>query len=217
MLTDPEKRAILQKVDHTLLRQDATRDEIFALCEDALEFSTASVCIPPRFVSDAVKFLDGKIPVCTVIGFPLGYTTARAKVAESLEMLDLGASELDAVIPVGAIKDGEDDKVLEELCALKEVCANRILKVIVETCLLTEDEKIRLCYLVKKSGADYIKTSTGFSGAGATVSDVRLFKETCPDLKVKAAGGIRDFTFAKELLDAGADRLGASALVGLCR
>lgn len=208
---------ILSKTDHTLLRQDASEKEILALCEDARRFHTASVCIPPRFVKACAEFLRGVIPVCTVIGFPLGYQTAMAKCAEAEEALALGAEEIDTVIPVGAVKDENYKLIFEELKALKKICEKKTLKVIVETCLLTEEEKRLLTKLVFESGSDFIKTSTGFSKAGATVTDIRLFKETCPDLKVKAAGGIRTFEFAEELISAGADRIGASALVELCK
>ncbi len=208
---------ILKKVDHTLLRQDATREEIRTLCEEAVAFSTASVCIPPRFVSFAAGILADRLPVCTVIGFPLGYATTKAKLAEAEDALRAGAKELDTVIPVGALKDGEEQLIFNELSALKRLCGGFCLKVIVETCLLTREEKIRVTKLVRESGADYIKTSTGFSKAGASVEDVKLFRSICPDLKIKAAGGVRDFEFAERLLCAGADRLGASALVKLCK
>ena len=208
---------ILSTPDHTLLRQDASEKEILALCEDARRFHTASVCIPPRFVKACAEFLRGALPVCTVIGFPLGYQTAMAKCAEAEEALALGAEEIDTVIPVGAVKDENYKLIFEELKALKKICEKKTLKVIVETCLLTEEEKRLLTKLVFESGSDFIKTSTGFSKAGATVTDIRLFKKTCPDLKVKAAGGIRTFEFAEELISAGADRIGASALVELCK
>ncbi len=211
------RELILSKTDHTLLKQDAKTADIFSLCEDARRFKTASVCIPPRFVKCALDFLDGSIPVCTVVGFPLGYQTAKAKCAETEEALFLGAEEIDTVIPVGAVKDRNYQLIFDELVALKKLCGKNILKVIIETCLLTDEEKRELTKLVQESGADFIKTSTGFSTAGAAVEDIRLFKNTCPDLKVKAAGGIRTFEFAEELILAGADRIGASALVELCK
>lgn len=211
------RELILSKTDHTLLRQDATAKDILALCEDARRFHTASVCIPPRFVRIASDFLQNDIPVCTVIGFPLGYQSEAVKCFETKAAILDGAKEIDTVIPVGALKEREDAQILSELCALKKVCGDKILKVIVEACLLTDEEKRRVTELVFESGADFIKTSTGFSKGGATAADVRLFKEVCPELKVKAAGGIRTFEFAEELILAGADRIGASALVELCK
>lgn len=211
------RESILAITDHTLLRQDATEAEILALCADAKAFHTASVCIPPRYVKAAVDLLEGEIAVCTVVGFALGYQTLSAKYFETEEALSLGASEIDMVIPLGCVKAGDYDAVSREIRALKKLCGQKILKVIVETCLLTQEEKRSLALLVRDCGADFIKTSTGFSKFGATVEDVRLFKTTCPDLKVKAAGGIRTFEFAAELIGAGADRLGASALVEACK
>ncbi|MBQ2253449.1 MAG: deoxyribose-phosphate aldolase [Clostridia bacterium] len=211
------REQILHLTDHTLLRQDATEQEILSLCDGARRCQTASVCIPPRFVKCAADYLDGRIPVCTVIGFALGYQTLKTKAFETEEALTNGADEIDMVIPVGEVKDNRLDVVAGEIRTLKALCGDKILKVIVETCLLTEDEKRLLTRIVLESGADYIKTSTGFSKAGATLSDIHLFKETCPTLKVKAAGGIRSFEFAEELILAGADRIGASALVDLCK
>lgn len=206
---------ILRMTDHTLLRQDASESEILRLCNDARRATTASVCIPPRYVKCAADYLDGTIPVCTVIGFALGYQTLKTKAFETEDALTNGADEIDMVIPVGEVKERRFESVAEEIKTLKALCGDKILKVIVETCLLTEDEKRLLTEIVSESGADFIKTSTGFSKAGATLSDIRLFKETCPTLKVKAAGGIRSFEFAEELILAGADRIGASALVNL--
>ncbi len=211
------RQEILSKTDHTLLRQDATAAEVRALCEDALRFQTASVCIPPRFVKTATDLLGGQLPVCTVIGFALGYSTLKSKCFETQDALENGATEIDMVIPAGAVKAGAYDEVKAEIRALKALCEDRILKVIVETCLLSQTEKVTLCKLVEEMGADFIKTSTGFAGGGAKAEDIRLFATTCPNLKIKASGGIRTFEAAQELLAAGACRLGASALVELCK
>ena len=211
--TDEEKK-IISKVDHTLLRITATREEIRALCEAALEAGTASVCIPPCYVSDAVRFLDGKLPVCTVIGFPNGYSTTASKVFEAKEAIRLGASEIDMVINLCDVKNGDFDRIYMELLAMREACQDVVLKVIIETCQLTQDEKIKMCELVSKAKADFIKTSTGFSTGGATLEDVRLLREySAPEVKVKAAGGIKDMEDAKAMVKAGADRLGTSRLV----
>lgn len=212
-----DRKLILSKTDHTLLRQDATVTEILQLCEDAARFHTASVCIPPRFVAPAAAFLAGRVAVCTVVGFPLGYQTLSAKAKETEEALKDGATEIDMVISVGDVKTQNFAAVKDEISTLKSICGENCLKVIIEACLLTDDEKRTLTELVAAGGADFIKTSTGFSRGGATLEDVRLFKETVPELKVKAAGGIRTFEFANELLLTGADRLGASALVELCK
>ena len=213
-----EIQEILSHVDHTLLRPDATWPEIRALCDEGLALHTASVCIPPLFVAPASAYLGGRLPVCTVIGFPNGYTTAAAKAAEARRAVKDGAAELDMVIRIGYVRDRRWAEVREEIRAVREACAGRILKVIVETCLLTGEEKIRLCALVGEAGADYIKTSTGFSRRGATREDVALLSAHCPPgLRVKASGGISDFAAAEEFLRLGADRLGTSRLVGICR
>jgi len=211
--TDEEKK-ILSKVDHTLLRTTSTLPEIKALCEAALSAGTASVCIPPCYVNDAAQFLKGQLPVCTVIGFPNGYSTAATKVFEAKEAIRQGASEIDMVVNLCDVKNGNFDRVYLELLAMREACKDVILKVIIETCQLTEEEKIKMCELVSKAKADFIKTSTGFSTGGATVEDVRLLRQySAPEVKVKAAGGIKDFSDAKAMIEAGADRLGTSRLV----
>ncbi|MBP5492147.1 MAG: deoxyribose-phosphate aldolase [Clostridiales bacterium] len=209
-----EEKKILAKVDHTLLRITATRDEIRALCEAAVEAGTASVCIPPCYITDAYQFLKGALPVCTVIGFPNGYQTTATKVFEASEAIRLGAKEIDMVINLCDVKTGNYDRIYLELLAMREACKDVILKVIIETCQLTREEKIKMCELVSKAKADFIKTSTGFSTGGATVEDVRLLREySAPEVKVKAAGGIKDFEDAKAMIAAGADRLGTSRLV----
>ena len=209
-----EEKKIVSKVDHTLLRITSTSDEIRALCEAALEAGTASVCIPPCYVEEAVKILQGKLPVCTVIGFPNGYNTTSVKVFEAKEAIRQGASEIDMVVNLCDVKNKNYDRILMELLAMREACEGVILKVIIETCQLDRDEKIKMCELVSKAKADFIKTSTGFSTGGATVEDVRILREySAPEVKVKAAGGIKDFSDAKAMIEAGADRLGTSRLV----
>ena len=209
-----EEKKILAKVDHTLLRTTSTLEEIRALCEAALQAGTASVCIPPCYVNDAAQFLKGHLPVCTVIGFPNGYSTAATKVFEAKEAIRQGASEIDMVVNLCDVKNGNFDRVYLELLAMREACEGVILKVIIETCQLKEEEKIKMCELVSKAKADFIKTSTGFSTGGATVEDVALLRKySAPEVKVKAAGGIKDFSDAKAMIEAGADRLGTSRLV----
>ena len=209
-----EEKKIVSKVDHTLLRITSTSDEIRALCEAALEAGTASVCIPPCYVEEAVKILQGKLPVCTVIGFPNGYNTTAVKVFEAKEAIRQGAAEIDMVVNLCDVENKNYDRILMELLAMREACEGVILKVIIETCQLDRDEKIKLCELVSKAKADFIKTSTGFSTGGATVEDVRILREySAPEVKVKAAGGIKDFSDAKAMIEAGADRLGTSRLV----
>jgi len=209
-----EEKKIVSKVDHTLLRTTATLQEIQSLCDAAVEAGTASVCIPPCYVSDAVQYLNGRLPVCTVIGFPNGYSTTASKVFEAKEAIHLGAKEIDMVINLCDVKNGNYDRVYLELMAMREACEGVILKVIIETCQLREEEKIKMCELVSKAKADFIKTSTGFSTGGATVEDVRLLRQySAPEVKVKAAGGIKDFADAKAMIEAGADRLGTSRLV----
>lgn len=207
-------RDILKRVDHTLLKQPSTWEQIKEICDDAVRFQTASVCIPPSFVKQAAEYLDGKMPVCTVIGFPNGYQTTAVKAFETAEAIKEGAEEIDMVINLGWVKMGRYDLVLEEINRLKDVCGNHVLKVIIETCLLTEEEKIRMCGVVTESGADFIKTSTGFSAAGATKEDVALMKAHMGAGKfIKAAGGIADFADARSFVELGADRLGTSRLV----
>lgn len=206
-------REILAKVDHTLLKQGATWEQIRQICDDAVRFQTASICIPPSYVKQAAEYLAGRIPVCTVIGFPNGYNTTAVKVAETAEAVKDGASEIDMVINIGWVKDGRYDLVLDEINAVKAACGGRILKVIIETCLLSEDEKIRMCRVVTESEADFIKTSTGFSTSGATFEDVALMKAHMGEgKKIKAAGGIADFHDAVKFVTLGADRLGTSRL-----
>ncbi len=207
-------RDILKKVDHTLLKQPSTWEQIKEICDDAVEFDTASVCIPPSFVKQAADYLGEKKPVCTVIGFPNGYHTTAVKVFEAKEALKDGAKEIDMVINIGWVRMGQYDKVLAEINELKKACGDHILKVIIETCLLTEEEKVKMCEVVSASKADFIKTSTGFSAAGATKPDVALMKaHMTAGKKIKAAGGITDFNDAEEFVLLGADRLGTSRLV----
>lgn len=209
---------ILSKVDHTLLSPTATWEEIRTLCDDGRKYKTASVCIPACYVRAAKEYTEGAFPICTVIGFPLGYSTTEAKVFEAKNAIENGADEVDMVINIGLLKAGRDDDVLNEIKAIKKVCGEKILKVIVEACLLTEEEKIRICKIVSQSGADFIKTSTGFSLHGATKEDVTLFaKHIAPHVKIKAAGGIRTIEDAKAYLSIGADRLGTSAIVKLVK
>ena len=209
-----ELKDILAKCDHTLLTQTATWAEIKGVCDDGMKYHTASVCIPASYVKQAKEYVGDKLPICTVIGFPNGYDTTAAKCFEAADAVKNGASEVDMVINIGWVKDGLYDKVLEEIKAIKGHCDGRLLKVIIETCLLTEAEKIELCRVVSESGADYIKTSTGFGGGGATREDVALFKaHVAPHVKIKAAGGIADLNDAKDFIALGADRLGTSRIV----
>lgn len=213
-----EIQEILSHVDHTLLAQDASWEEIRTVCDDGIRYHTASVCIPASYVARAAAYAAGRIPICTVIGFPCGYSTTAAKCFEASDAVANGASEIDMVIPVGRVKDGEYDFVLEEIRAVHAACGGRLLKVIIETCLLTDEEKIRLCRVVSESGAEYIKTSTGFSKAGATPHDVELLvRHVAPHVRVKAAGGIRSLSNAENYLALGASRLGTSAVVRLVR
>lgn len=211
-------RRILAKTDHSLLAVDADWSAVRQLCDEALAFHTASVCIPPSFVSQAAGYLQKKIPVCTVIGFPNGYSTTRSKCFEAEDALACGADELDMVINIGWLKEGKDSLVAEQIRLLKEICKTKILKVIVETCLLTQEEKIRACQIVTETGADYIKTSTGFSTGGATAEDIRLFAaHVGPDVKIKAAGGISTLDDAALFLSLGAARLGSSRIIRLAK
>lgn len=207
-------KEILATVDHTLLAQTATWEEIKVICDDGAKYRTASVCIPPCYVKQVKEYIGGAVKVCTVIGFPNGNSTTESKVFETKNAIENGADEIDMVINIGALKDKNYDLVLSEISAVKEACGQRILKVIIETCLLTEEEKIKMCQLITEAGADFIKTSTGFSKAGATFEDVALFaKHVGPDVKIKAAGGISSFADAEEFLRLGASRLGTSRLV----
>ena len=209
---------ILARCDHTLLRTDCTAAEIRALCDDAIRFGCASVCIPPAHVAGAKRYVNGQMKICTVIGFPNGYATTAAKCFETADAVKNGAAEIDMVIPLGAVKAGDFDAVLADIRAVRAACDGQVLKVIVETCLLTEEEKVRLCDVVSASGADYIKTSTGFAGGGATAEDVALFAaHVAPHLKIKAAGGIASLADAERFLARGADRLGTSRIVKLVK
>ena len=211
---DKELQDILSRVDHTLLAQGATWKEIKAICDDGIKYGCASVCIPASYVKQAAEYVAGRIPVCTVIGFPNGYDTTAAKCFEASDAVANGASEIDMVINIGWEKDGLYDKVLSEIRDVEGHCRGKLLKVIIETCLLTDTEKIELCRVVSESGADYIKTSTGFGGGGATREDVALFKKhVAPHVKIKAAGGIADLNDAKDFIALGADRLGTSRIV----
>ena len=205
---------ILSKCDHTLLAQSATWDDIRAICDDGIKYGTASVCIPPSFVSRAKDYVGGKLAICTVIGFPNGYNPTAVKVYETEDAVRGGADEIDMVINIGELKAGNHDYVREEIRAIKKACGDKILKVIIETCLLTEDEKLTMCRLVTEAGADFIKTSTGFSTAGATREDVALMRANVgAEVKVKAAGGISGLEDAEDFLNLGADRLGTSRVV----
>ena len=209
---------ILRHVDHTLLSQTATWEEIRKLCDEAIEYQTASVCIPPSYVQQAKEYVGSRMAVCTVIGFPNGYHTTAVKAAETADAVKNGADEVDMVIDLGWVKDGRYDLAEEEIRAVKKAAGGRILKVIIETCFLTEEEKIKLCGTVTRAGADYIKTSTGFGGAGATFDDIRLFAEHVGSgVKIKAAGGISTMEDAERFLELGADRLGTSRIVKLAK
>lgn len=209
---------ILCKVDHTLLLQGATWEEIKQICDDAVSYQTASVCIPPSHVKKAAEYLAGRVPVCTVIGFPNGYQTTEVKLFETQNALDNGADEIDMVINIGWVKEGRFDCIEEEIRKCKGICGNHVLKVIIETCLLTEQEKIEMCGVVTRSGADYIKTSTGFSTAGATFEDVQIFATHVGEgVKIKAAGGIASLEDAERFIELGAKRLGTSRIVRILK
>lgn len=209
---------ILSRVEHTLLTPAATWEQVKTVCDEGREFGTAAVCIPPRYVRRAGEYIGNDIKICTVVGFPNGYNTPEVKVFETEDAIRGGADEIDMVINQGLAKDGDWEGLLAEIRAVKASCKGRILKVIVEACSFTYEEKIALCRVVSMSGADFIKTSTGFASGGATVEDVRLFRQTVsPDVRIKAAGGIRTFEQAQAMLEAGADRIGASGLVALAR
>ena len=215
-------RDILKRVDHTLLAVDATWDEIKAICDDGIKYGTASVCIPASYVKRAAEYVEGKVKICTVIGFPSGYSTEASKCFEAADAVINGADEVDMVINVGWLKDGLYDKVLHEIKSVRaeidSVKSGIILKVIIETCLLTDEEKIKMCEIVSESGADFIKTSTGFSKGGATFDDIKLFKaHVAPQLKIKAAGGISSIADAEEFIKLGADRLGTSRIVKIVK
>ena len=207
-------KEILKHVDHTLLLQPSTWEEIKQICDDAMEYGTASICIPPSYVKQAAEYMNGKMAVCTVIGFPNGYMTTAAKEFETKDALANGASEIDMVINIGWLKDQKYDLIENEIRTLKAACGDKILKVIIETCFLTDEEKIKMCQIVTEAGADYIKTSTGFGGAGATFADIELFsRHIGPNLKMKAAGGISSLEDSEKFLALGADRLGPSRII----
>ena len=211
-------KEILNKCDHTLLAQGATWNDIKAICDDGIKYGTASVCIPASHVKQAKEYVGDKLPICTVIGFPNGYSTTATKVFECKDALANGADEIDTVINIGHLKAGMYDEILTELKALKDACGDKILKVIIETCLLTEDEKIKMCQIVTESGADFIKTSTGFSTAGATKEDVALFaKHVGKGVQIKAAGGISSLADAEDFINLGATRLGTSRIVKIAK
>ena len=213
-----DRMEILSHVDHTLLAQDAAWEDIRQILDDAVAYRTASACIPAAYVKRAADYVEGRLPICTVIGFPNGYSTAQTKAYEARDAVANGASEIDMVIHVGALKDKRYDEIEEEIRRVHEACQGRILKVIIETCLLTEEEKIAMCDIVTRAGAEYIKTSTGFSSVGDTFADVELLRKHVGEgVKVKAAGGIRSFEDAERFLELGADRLGTSRLVKLMK
>ncbi len=207
-------REILAKVDHTLLSQTATWDEIRAICEDGMKYKTASVCIPASYVKAAKEYVGDRLKICTVIGFPNGYSTTAVKCFETEDAVANGADEIDMVINIGWLRDKRYDDVLDEIKAVKVSCSGKLLKVIIETCLLTDEEKIKMCEIVSESGAEYIKTSTGFSKGGATREDVALFaKHVAPHVLIKAAGGISSIADAEDFISLGASRLGTSRIV----
>ena len=209
---------ILAKCDHTLLATTATWEDIKAICDDGMKYKTASVCIPASFVKQAKEYVGDKLAICTVIGFPNGYATTAAKCFMASDAVDNGADEVDMVINIGWAKEGKWDEITAEIAAIKAACKGKLLKVIIETCLLTDEEKIALCKCVSDSGADYIKTSTGFSKAGATFADVELFaKHVAPHVKIKAAGGISSLADAEDFIALGADRLGTSRIVKIAK
>lgn len=211
------KQDILKKVDHTILSQTAKWEDVKKICDEGIKYNVASVCIPPCYVEEAKKYVGDKLKICTVIGFPNGYNTTNVKVYETLSALESGADEIDMVINIGYLKDKRYNDIENEIKSIKNVCGNKVLKVIIETCLLTDEEKIKMCEIVDKSGADYIKTSTGFSTSGATFEDIKIFKECLKgsNLKIKASGGVKSFENAEEFIKLGADRLGTSRLVKL--
>ena len=213
-----ELKDILAKCDHTLLAQTATWEDIKAICDDGMKYSTASVCIPASFVKQAKEYVGEKLAICTVIGFPNGYATTKAKCFMAADAVENGADEVDMVINIGWAKEGKWEDLTAEIAAIKAACAGKILKVIIETCLLTDEEKIALCKCVSDSGADFIKTSTGFSKAGATFADVELFaKHVAPHVQIKAAGGISSLEDAEKFIELGASRLGTSRVVKIAK
>ncbi len=211
-------REILSKVDHTVLSQGATWEDIKSLCDDGMKYSCASVCIPPSYVKKAKDYVGEKLKICTVIGFPNGYNTTAVKCFETSVAVKEGADEIDMVINIGMLKDKRYDEILEEIRSVRKACDGRLLKVIIETCLLTDEEKVKMCKIVSESGADYIKTSTGFSTGGATREDIELFGKNVENgLRIKAAGGISSIRDAEDMLSLGADRLGTSRIVKIVK
>lgn len=211
-------KSILSKVDHTLLKQTATWDDIKQVCEDAVKYKCASACIPPYFVKTAKNYFKDKLNVCTVIGFPNGYSTTKVKCYEASQAVSDGADEIDMVLNINMLKDSLYDDILDEINQVKKACQGRVLKVIIETCLLTEEEKIKMCEIISNSDADYIKTSTGFSTSGATREDIQLFKEHIKnDKRIKAAGGIKSLNDAEDFINLGASRLGTSSIVKIIK
>ena len=211
-----DKKDILSKVDHTLLAQGATWEQIKEICDDSIKYEVASACIPASFVKQAKNYVQDKLKICTVIGFPNGYSTTKVKVFETIDAIENGADEIDMVINIGWLKDKKYNEILLEINQIKDACQDKILKVIIETCLLTDDEKMQMCKIINESNADYIKTSTGFSTSGATFDDIKLFSENISkNKKIKAAGGIKSFEDAEMFVELGADRLGTSRLIKL--
>lgn len=213
-----EKQKILSYVDHTLLKQTATWNEIKVICDDAIKYKTASVCIPPCFVGEAKEYVGENMAVCTVIGFPNGYNSTPTKVFETIDAINNGADEIDMVLNIGDLKAKKYGKIEKEIGEIKKACGSKILKVIIETCLLTNEEKIKMCELVTVAGADFIKTSTGFSTGGATRDDIKLFAENIgKNVKIKAAGGIKSLQDAEDFINLGASRLGTSSIVKIIK
>ncbi len=213
-----ELKNILTHVDHTLLKQESTWEQIKAICDDGIKFNTASVCIPPSCVKECADYCEGKIKICTVIGFPNGYNTTACKVFETADAVKNGADEIDMVINIGWLKDKRYDLILNEIKEIKNACDGKILKVIIETCLLTDEEKIKMCEIVTQAGADFIKTSTGFSTGGATFEDIKIFAQNVgANVKMKAAGGIASLDDAEKFLGLGAERLGTSRIVSIAK
>ncbi|MDU4860434.1 MAG: deoxyribose-phosphate aldolase [Terrisporobacter othiniensis] len=211
-----DNKMILKTVDHTLLKQTSTWEDIKTICDDAMKYEVASVCIPPSFVKRAKEYVGDKMQVCTVIGFPNGYNTTDVKVYETKDAISKGADEIDMVINLGMVKENRFNEIEEEIRAIKEACGEKILKVIIETCLLTEEEKVAMCKCVTNAKADYIKTSTGFSSGGATAQDLKLFADNVgKDVLIKAAGGISDLETASQFIEIGATRLGTSRIIKL--
>ena len=213
-----ERKEILKHIDHTLLKAVATWEDIKVLCDEAIEYGTASVCVPACYISRIHEAYGDKINICTVVGFPLGYSVTEAKVLETRKAIEDGANEIDMVINISDVKNGDFEKVTKEIAALKEACGDKILKVIIETCYLTEEEKIAMCKSVTEAGADYIKTSTGFGTAGATIEDIRLFKKYIgPNVKMKAAGGVKTIADLEMFINEGCDRIGTSSAVNMLK